>query len=274
MENPTPFDLNEAIRLWQQNLGAPPSFCADDLEELASHLRASVQKLKTTGLSEEEAFQTAVRRIGERGQLEREFAKINPAVTWSLPLFSFWLAAGAYLFQVVYWLIVCILTWCARSGWRDDARLVYEAARVGLISRAEAARIGPPFHAFGVPPFLHQPDPRALSIELILVIILIVRLAVGSWKVVGAFIRSFERPIRAALGLVMLGFVVILSPAVLTNYQMGWGFRLAQSTYWPMVTSNEIGQAAVNAVLVCIMVLLARPALRKISPSDHGKAEG
>jgi hypothetical protein len=60
MENRTPFDLNEAIRRWQQNLGASPALNADDLEELASHLRALVQKLQADGLSEEEAFLAAV----------------------------------------------------------------------------------------------------------------------------------------------------------------------------------------------------------------------
>ena len=76
MENRTPFDLNEAIRRWQQNLGASPALSADNVEELASHLRASVQKLQADGLSEEEAFQAATRRLGERGALEREFGKV------------------------------------------------------------------------------------------------------------------------------------------------------------------------------------------------------
>ncbi len=77
MENQTPFDLNEAIRRWQQSLAASPALSADNLEELASHLRASVQSLQADGLSEEEAFLAATRRLGERGALEREFAKIN-----------------------------------------------------------------------------------------------------------------------------------------------------------------------------------------------------
>ena len=76
MENRTPFDLNEAIRRWQESLGASLALNADNVEELASHLRASVQKLQADGLSEEEAFQAATRRLGERGALEREFAKV------------------------------------------------------------------------------------------------------------------------------------------------------------------------------------------------------
>ena len=77
MENPTPFDLNEAIRRWQEKLGRSPAIGADNLEELASHLRASVQRLKAGGLSEEEAFVIATRRIGERGGLEQEYAKVK-----------------------------------------------------------------------------------------------------------------------------------------------------------------------------------------------------
>jgi hypothetical protein len=89
MENPTPFDLNAAIRRWQQELGASPAFGAENLEELASHLRASVQKLKGDGFLEEEAFRMATRRRGERGELEREYAKVNPAANRSLPVILF-----------------------------------------------------------------------------------------------------------------------------------------------------------------------------------------
>jgi cytochrome c-type biogenesis protein CcmH/NrfG len=72
MDNRTPFDLNEAIRRWQESLGASPALSADNQGELAAHLRASVQKLQVDGLSEEEAFLAATRRLGERGALERE----------------------------------------------------------------------------------------------------------------------------------------------------------------------------------------------------------
>lgn len=44
---------------------------------VSSRLRACVQRLKVTGLSEEEAFHIATQRIGERGALEQEYAKIN-----------------------------------------------------------------------------------------------------------------------------------------------------------------------------------------------------
>ena len=97
MEEPTPFDLNEAIRRWQQNLGASPAFAADNLEELASHLCASVQRLKEAGLSEEESFLVASRRLGGADALNCEFSKLNRDGIWRVR--ASWMLAG----MLVYW---------------------------------------------------------------------------------------------------------------------------------------------------------------------------
>jgi hypothetical protein len=112
MENRTPFDLSEAIRRWQQNLGASPALSADNLEELASRLRASVQKLQADGLSEKEAFLAATRRLGERGALEREFAKVAAGRTMRrlafivplLVLFGALLASRDELHSIWLWI--------------------------------------------------------------------------------------------------------------------------------------------------------------------------
>jgi hypothetical protein len=64
MENETSFDLNAAIQRWRGQLAGSPSFRADDLEELESHLRDSVVSLQAKELSDEEAFLIAVRRTG------------------------------------------------------------------------------------------------------------------------------------------------------------------------------------------------------------------
>jgi uncharacterized membrane protein YidH (DUF202 family) len=265
MENPTPFNLNEAIRRWQQNLGASPAFCADNLEELASHLRASVRRLKADGFSEEEAFLIAARRIGERGPLEREFAKVNPTVTWSLPVFLFWIVAGMYLFQAVYSLISGIPGLGVMFEMRDFVRLIAAGAPLAQLYQAFPSRL-----------CFHLPHSRTVSIVVALVFILGARLAAGSWKGVGAFIRSFERPIRTALGLVVFGLVVTLLPAFFPSFRPSWGLRgfVVEKTNWPM-DNYAVGQAAVNVVLVLIMVLLARRGLRKISPADgtpHNRA--
>ena len=109
MENPTPFDLNETIRHWQQNIGASPALNSDNIEELTSHLRASVQRLKAAGLSEEEAFLIAARRLGEHGPLEREFAKVNPMAAWSFSAFMSWAVIGIFLFHAI--LVVSDRVW-------------------------------------------------------------------------------------------------------------------------------------------------------------------
>lgn len=88
--------MNEAIRRWQQNLAASPAVCADNLEELASHLRASVQRLKAIGLSEAEAFLVASRRLGAVDELDREFSKVNRGLVWRAR--AFWMLAGMLVY--------------------------------------------------------------------------------------------------------------------------------------------------------------------------------
>ncbi len=100
MENPKQFDLNEAIRQCQQNLAASPAFCADDLEELASHLCVSAQRLKATGLSEEESFLIASRRLGGADKLSSEFSKLNFGLVWQAR--AFWMLAGMLVYLAVF----------------------------------------------------------------------------------------------------------------------------------------------------------------------------
>ena len=244
MENPTPFDLNEAIRRWQKDLGASPAFCSDNLEELESHLRDSVRRLKVYGLSEEEAFLTAVRRIGERGLLEREFAKVS-SVTWSSPVILFCVVVAIYLYQVVYWLTFGILVWRHTSEMREVTRLV-----------ANGASVRQAFRTIGLHYHLGRSFLPEVSIVTVLVLILSARLTTGSWKKLSAPIKIFQHPIYATLGLAMLGLILPLSPYFVAAFQ---GMRVNASRLNPFVAY----QAAVNVVLVLTMVLLARRGLRK-----------
>ena len=251
MENSTPFDLNEAICYWQQDLSLSPAFKADNLEELASHLRASVQKLRETGLSEEEAFSVATQRIGELGALEQEFAKINPAVAWSAPVVLFWVVACIYLLRVV-WLLV-----------RSIDLLMFGLERGGFRALGGVAGHALRLLTPGNPSFLdyrywHRYWDLEWSVVLVVVFIFVARLAIGSWKDIGAFIRHFEHPIRTGIGLVLFGCVLPFLPA----------------SFICFLTRNEFGQyvsvagmAAANFVLVVNMVLLARWGLRNMSPA-------
>src|SRR5262245_4508124 len=83
MENPAPFDLNEAIRRWREHAARLPSFRPENVEELESHLRDSVERFSASGQSKAEAWDRAKRNLGEDEALEREFAKINhPVRLW------------------------------------------------------------------------------------------------------------------------------------------------------------------------------------------------
>lgn len=83
MANETSFDLNVAIKHWRENLAQSPAFRTENLNELESHLRDSVAILQTRGLSEEEAYLIAGRRIGNGPQLQTEFGKVNRTATWA-----------------------------------------------------------------------------------------------------------------------------------------------------------------------------------------------
>jgi hypothetical protein len=82
METPSPFELNLAIRRWRENLAQSTAFQTENLNELESHLRDSIDRLRTPQLSDEEAFLIATRRIGQTRQLESEFGKLNRNTIW------------------------------------------------------------------------------------------------------------------------------------------------------------------------------------------------
>ncbi len=99
MDTPTPFNLDAAIIRWQQELAVSPAFDPDNLEELATHLRDSTLRLQTAGLSGEEAFLVAARRLGGPDKLSVEFAKTNPGLVWHGR--TFWMLAGVFVFLAV-----------------------------------------------------------------------------------------------------------------------------------------------------------------------------
>jgi signal peptidase I len=82
MENQTSFNLNNAIQEWRRHLAQSAAFRSADLDELESHLRDSIPALQDAGLSSEEAFLIASRRLGTRQALESEFGKIREGRTW------------------------------------------------------------------------------------------------------------------------------------------------------------------------------------------------
>src|SRR5688572_28410917 len=77
MENVSQFDLNASLSRWLERLAQSPHFRNEHVTEMESHVRDSVSKLQSQGLTEEESFLIAIRQVGTVGKLEPEFAKVN-----------------------------------------------------------------------------------------------------------------------------------------------------------------------------------------------------
>jgi hypothetical protein len=96
MENQANFDLNAALAQWRRRAAAAPAFSPENIRELELHLVDSVSKLQSSGLSTEEAFDIAQKRIGPVQTLNSEFAKVNGDRVWLER--SLWMAAGLQMF--------------------------------------------------------------------------------------------------------------------------------------------------------------------------------
>lgn len=71
------FDLNKSISEWKNSFENEESFSSENIDELESHLFDQITELKDTGLSDEEAYWVAQKRIGTTDSLNVEFTKIN-----------------------------------------------------------------------------------------------------------------------------------------------------------------------------------------------------
>jgi hypothetical protein len=92
MENQTRFDLNAAVENWRSELTAQPPLTSENRRELETHLRDALTELKARGLSDEESFWLARRRVGQPQKLAEEFAKADPTKVWRERVFWMWLA--------------------------------------------------------------------------------------------------------------------------------------------------------------------------------------
>jgi len=83
MENQTAFDLKQAVESWRNSLARSGVMDRESLDELESHLRDSIVALQTSGLSIEESFIIAKKRIGRSVDIDTEFAKVAGATMWN-----------------------------------------------------------------------------------------------------------------------------------------------------------------------------------------------
>lgn len=92
------FNLNEAIDNWRKSCSDQQTITPADRDELETHLREEIDHLVLAGLTEEEAFLIAARRLGDTQSLAVEFGKVNRSLIWRTR--AFWMLAGVFLVTV------------------------------------------------------------------------------------------------------------------------------------------------------------------------------
>jgi len=74
--------FEEQIAQWRTFILERRAVDAPDAEELEDHLRSQIADLVKVGLSDDEAFLVAVKRIGSQDALSREFARVHSSRLW------------------------------------------------------------------------------------------------------------------------------------------------------------------------------------------------
>src|SRR5438128_3412748 len=77
-----PEELDAQFEQWRQYVLRRRELQPVDADELEDHLRGSVDELVAGGLSPDEAFLVAVKRMGSLDELSREFAREHSERLW------------------------------------------------------------------------------------------------------------------------------------------------------------------------------------------------
>jgi hypothetical protein len=75
-------ELETQFAQWREHIQRRPELRPSDVDELEDHLRGSVDSLVALGLSADEAFLVAVKRMGSLNDLSREFAQEHSERLW------------------------------------------------------------------------------------------------------------------------------------------------------------------------------------------------
>src|SRR5215210_1474749 len=74
--------LDSQIAEWRAYVAGAPAVNGRDVDELEDHLRHQIGELNTAGLTDDEAFLVAVKRMGDLDDLSREFAREHSGRLW------------------------------------------------------------------------------------------------------------------------------------------------------------------------------------------------
>ena len=127
------FDRDEALTHWRNRMSTAGEIRNLELAELESHLIDQAEDLQQRGLTEEESFLLAARRLGDASALGAEFMKTSLRATFESP--AFWMVAGCLAYFVVgklLWTFQSVSTWLLllleeqpqRVGWQTALRVV------------------------------------------------------------------------------------------------------------------------------------------------------
>ena len=98
METQTRYDLNAAVAGWQQELAEQAHLTDEIRRELETHLDDAIAGYRQRGLSDEESFWLARRRVGQPELLAAEFKKDNITSVWRERIF--WMAVAFLAFDL------------------------------------------------------------------------------------------------------------------------------------------------------------------------------
>jgi hypothetical protein len=76
------FNLEQSIAEWREQMLAAGIKTPVPLVELEIHLREEIEQQTKSGLSEQDAFNSAVQKIGRGGLLKKEFARAGGFLGW------------------------------------------------------------------------------------------------------------------------------------------------------------------------------------------------
>ena len=95
-------NMDSQIAEWRAYVAHAPALNGHDVDELEDHLRHQIAELNAAGLTDDEAFLVAVKRMGDMDTVSREFAREHSDRLWkqllgpaeeALPVPSGWLEA-------------------------------------------------------------------------------------------------------------------------------------------------------------------------------------
>ena len=118
--------LESRIAEWRAYVADAPGVNGRDVDELEDHLRHQIADLNAAGLTADEAFLVAVKRIGDVDALSREFAREHSGRLWKQLILSGEdepaRAGGGWLEPVVFAVVAALAVQVARlaAGFPDE----------------------------------------------------------------------------------------------------------------------------------------------------------